>query len=143
MKMRVGVPIIVLSLVVGLMCHSSLMAGPNEERAGLDSAGAWLTLVDAGQYDKSWDQAASLFKESLSKDQWVQSLKTAIMPLGKVISRTSATTTYTTSLPGVPDGKYVVIKYDTSFENKKSAVETVTPMLDKDGKWRVAGYFIK
>jgi hypothetical protein len=143
MKTRAGVPIIVLSLVLGLMCHSSLMAGPDEERAGLDSARAWLTLVDAGQYDKSWDQAASLFKESLSKDQWVQSLKTAIMPLGKVISRTSATTTYTTSLPGVPDGKYVVIKYDTSFENKKSAVETVTPMLDKDGKWRVAGYFIK
>jgi hypothetical protein len=143
MKTRAGVPIIVLSLVLGLMCHSSLMAGPDEERAGLDSARAWLTLVDAGQYDKSWDQAASLFKESLSKDQWVQSLKTARMPLGKVISRTSATTTYTTSLPGVPDGKYVVIKYDTSFENKKSAVETVTPMLDKDGKWRVAGYFIK
>ena len=143
MKTRAGVPIIVLSLVLGLMCHSSLMAGPDEERAGLDSAGAWLTLVDAGQYDKSWDQAASLFKESLSKDQWVQSLKTARMPLGKVISRTSTSTTYTTSLPGVPDGKYVVIKYDTSFENKKSAVETVTPMLDKDGKWRVAGYFIK
>jgi hypothetical protein len=143
MKTRAGVPIIVLSLVLGLMCHSSLMAGPDEERAGLDSARAWLTLVDAGQYDKSWDQAASLFKESLSKDQWVQSLKTARMPLGKVISRTSASTTYTTSLPGVPDGKYVVIKYDTSFENKKSAVETVTPMLDKDGKWRVAGYFIK
>ena len=143
MKTMAGVPIIVLSLVLGLMCHSSLMAGPDEERAGLDSAGAWLTLVDAGQYDKSWDQAASLFKESLSKDQWVQSLKTARMPLGKVISRTSASTTYTTSLPGVPDGKYVVIKYDTSFENKKSAVETVTPMLDKDGKWRVAGYFIK
>jgi Protein of unknown function (DUF4019) len=141
--MRAGVPIIVLSLVVGLMCHSSLMAGPAEERAGLDSAGAWLTLVDAGQYDKSWDQAASLFKESLSKDQWVQSLKTVRTPLGKVISRTSASTTYATSLPGVPDGKYVVIKYDTSFENKKSAVETVTPMLDKDGKWRVAGYFIK
>ena len=143
MKTRAAVPIIVLSLVLGLMCHSSLMAGPDEERAGLDSAGAWLTLVDAGQYDKSWDQAASLFKESLSKDQWVQSLKTVRKPLGKVISRTSTSTTYTTSLPGVPDGKYVVIKYDTSFENKKSAVETVTPMLDKDGKWRVAGYFIK
>ncbi len=143
MKTRAGVPIIVLSLVLGLMCHSSLMAGPDEERAGLDSARAWLTLVDAGGYDKSWDQAASLFKESLSKDQWVKSLKTVRTPLGKVISRTSASTTYTTSLPGVPDGKYVVIKYDTSFENKKSAVETVTPMLDKDGKWRVAGYFIK
>jgi Protein of unknown function (DUF4019) len=143
MKTRVGVPIIVLSFVLGLMCHPSLMAGPDEERAGLDSAGAWLTLVDVGEYGKSWDQAASLFKESLSKDQWVKALKTVRTPLGKLISRTSASTTYTTSLPGVPDGKYVVIKYDTSFENKKSAVETVTPMLDKDGKWRVAGYLIK
>jgi len=35
-----------------------------------------------------------------------------------------------------------VIMYDTQFENKKSAVETITPMLDKDGKWRVAGYLI-
>jgi Protein of unknown function (DUF4019) len=143
MKTRAGVPIIVLSLVLGLMCHASLMAGPDEERAGLDSAGAWLTLVDAGQYDKSWDQAASIFKESLSKDQWVKALNNVRTPLGKVISRTSASTTYTTSLPGVPDGQYVVIQYNTSFENKKAAIETVTPMLDKNGKWRVSGYFIK
>jgi uncharacterized protein DUF4019 len=143
MKMRAGVPIIVLSLVLGLMCHSSLMAGPDEERAGLASAGAWLTLVDSGDYEKSWNLAASLFKDKLSKDQWVQSLNAARKPLGKLISRTSTSTTYTTSLPGVPDGKYVVIQYNTSFEHKKSAVEMVTPMLDKDGKWRVAGYFIK
>jgi len=43
----------------------------------------------------------------------------------------------------VPDGEYVVIQYDSSFEHKQSAVETVTPMLDKDGKWRVSGYYIK
>ena len=29
------------------------------------------------------------------------------------------------------------------IENKASAVETITPMLDKDGKWRVSGYFMK
>jgi hypothetical protein len=51
--------------------------------------------------------------------------------------------TYTKSLPGAPDGEYVVIQYDTGFEHKQSAVETVTPMLDKDGKWRVSGYFIR
>jgi len=42
-----------------------------------------------------------------------------------------------------PDGDYVIIQFDTSFENKKSAIETVTPMLDKDGVWRVSGYYIK
>jgi Protein of unknown function (DUF4019) len=99
--------------------------------------------VDTGEYAKSWDKAASFFKERLSKDQWVKALEAVRKPLGKLISRTTASTTYTTSLPGAPDGKYVVIQYNSSFGHKKSAVETVTPMLDKDGKWRVAGYFIK
>lgn len=64
-------------------------------------------------------------------------------PLGAVLSRTFKLAKYSTSLPGAPDGQYVVIQYDTSFENKKSAVETITPMLDRDGQWRVSGYFIK
>lgn len=50
---------------------------------------------------------------------------------------------YMTSLPGAPDGEYVVIQYKSSFENKKAAVETVTPMRDKYGAWRISGYFIK
>jgi hypothetical protein len=29
------------------------------------------------------------------------------------------------------------------FENKAAAVETVTPMADPDGAWRVSGYFIR
>jgi hypothetical protein len=53
----------------------------------------------------------------------------------------SATATH--SLPGAPDGDYVVIKFASSFENKASAVETVTPMKDTDGKWHVSGYYIK
>jgi hypothetical protein len=36
-----------------------------------------------------------------------------------------------------------VIQYDSVFANKASAVETITPMLDADGVWRVSGYYIK
>jgi Protein of unknown function (DUF4019) len=64
-------------------------------------------------------------------------------PLGKTISRGLITKTYQTTLPGAPDGEYLVIQYQTSLQNKKEAIETITPMLDKDGKWRVAGYYIK
>ena len=63
--------------------------------------------------------------------------------MGKVILRKLDSQKYMTSLPGAPDGEYVVIQYKTKFENKKSAVETITPMLDNDGKWRVSGYYIK
>ena len=64
-------------------------------------------------------------------------------PLGKLISRKEKSATFATSLPGAPDGQYVVIQYDSVFEHKRTAVETITPMLEKDGSWRVSGYFIK
>jgi hypothetical protein len=48
-----------------------------------------------------------------------------------------------TQLPGAPDGQYVIIQYDTTFENKRKAIETITPMFDKDGIWRVSGYYIQ
>ena len=70
-------------------------------------------------------------------------MKTVRTPLGKVVVRKLKSKKFTETMPGAPDGEYVVIQYETTFENKKSAVETVTPMLDKDGKWRVSGYYIK
>ena len=111
--------------------------------ATIDSAHAWLKLVDEGAYDQSWDEAAAFFKSAMNRKQWNSALEMARRPLGKLISRKVLSKTYTTQLPGAPDGEYVVIMFKTSFENKKSAIETVTPMLDKDGQWRVSGYYIK
>ena len=64
-------------------------------------------------------------------------------PLGKLVSRELASKQYATELPGAPDGEYVIIQFATSFENKKTAVETITPMLAPGGSWKVSGYFIK
>jgi hypothetical protein len=62
--------------------------------------------------------------------------------LGKLVSRAVISAQTTTNLPGAPDGQYVVMQFNTSFTNKQSAVETVTFMLEKDGKWKAAGYYI-
>jgi hypothetical protein len=107
------------------------------------SAQAWLALTDSGKYAESWQEAAAYFKSSVTQSQWISALTAVRKPLGKVVSRKLKSATYTKTLPGAPAGEYVVIQYDTSFENKKDAVETVTPMLDKDAKWRISGYFIK
>lgn len=103
----------------------------------------WLALVDAGDYAASWDQAASYFKAAITKEQWQKTISNSRGEFGKLLSRKVKSAQHTTSLPGAPDGQYVVIQFDTSFENKKSAVETVTPMLDKDGQFRVSGYLIR
>jgi hypothetical protein len=104
---------------------------------------SWLTLTDRGQYEQSWTDAASLFQAAISSADWVHSLTAARSPLGQLIAREVSSATFARTLPGAPDGEYVVFQFSTSFENKASAVETVTAMKDQDGKWRVAGYFIK
>jgi len=107
------------------------------------SAESWLALADAGKYDETWNEAAVYFKNAITKEPWSDAMKSTRAPLGAVLDRKLKSAKYTKTLPGAPDGEYVVIQYGTGFEHKKSAVETITPMLDKDGKWRVSGYFIK
>jgi Protein of unknown function (DUF4019) len=46
--------------------------------------------------------------------------------LGKVNSRTELGAKEYKALPGVPDGEYLVIQFQTDFHNKKSATETLT-----------------
>lgn len=116
--------------------------GAGESKA-VSAAEEWLGLIDSGQYGKSWDEAASLFRNALSKDQWKQQVSSVRRPLGNVVSRELMAKQYYSSLPGAPDGKYVVIQYKTSFEHKGVAIETITPMLDQDGQWRVSGYYLK
>ena len=84
-----------------------------------------------------------MFKAAVTEKEWEQKVEAARGPLGALFSRKLKSAQYKTELPGAPDGQYVVIQYDSSFANKKSAVETVTPMLDKDGQWRVSGYYIR
>lgn len=113
------------------------------EDAAQAAAGSWLKLVDAGEYGASWDAAAKIFKDAVTKDQWTQAARATRGPLGKLVSRKVKSRDSMEKIPGGPDGQYVVIQYETVFEKKSSAVETVTPMVDPDGTWRVSGYFIR
>ena len=129
--------------VFGLALGCAKAADSKLEEAASARAEAWLALVDQGNYGQSWDEAAALFKGAVPKAKWEEQVRVVRTPLGKLVSRKLKSRQYAESLPGAPDGKYVVIQYDTVFANKKSAVETITPMQDADGAWRVSGYYIK
>lgn len=137
----VGVAII--GCVVCITPVSTVRADPASVKAAQSAVSAWLALVDVGKYDASWDAAASLFRQAVPKETWRRQVGAVRKPLGAMVSRKPRSAQYTTRLPGAPDGKYVVIQLDTAFKNKRGAIETITPMLDRDGTWRVSGYFIK
>ncbi len=103
----------------------------------------WLGLIDNEEYEKSWDETAVIFQNAVSRENWGPTVKNVRSMFGKFINREMKSATYATSLPGVPDGEYVIIQFITKFEKKENAVETITPKKNENGEWQVSGYFIK
>ena len=133
-----------LFVVAFILAPAMLIAqNANKEKAAVASAEKWLGLIDKGEYAASWKEAGTFFRNNVTEQKWEQAMHGMRKPLGSLVSRKLKTDVYETSLPGAPDGEYVVMQFDTSFANKKSAVETVTTVLDKDGHWRAVGYFIR
>ena len=87
--------------------------------------------------------AAGFFQGAITQDKWVEALESVRKPLGKLEIRTANSAVTETQMPGAPDGKYVVMQFETAFAKKNSATETVTFVLEKDGQWKADGYYIK
>ncbi len=131
------------SLIVLFALCGCKKGNPAAEKIAVEVADQWLNLIDNGEYAESWNGAAEMFRKVVEKETWEKQMIAFREPLGKVISRKVIKKEYMTSMPGAPDGEYVVIQYKTDFENKKDAIETVTPMKDTDSEWRASGYYIK
>jgi len=134
-----------LLVVIYIVIFISAVFAESDEKedAAIAAAEEWITLVDSGKYIDSWNASAALFRASITAKKWKRTLLAIHKPIGKIVSREIKSSTPTNELPGVPDGDYIVIRYKSRFQLKKSAVETVTVMLEEDGVWRVAGYYIR
>ncbi len=112
------------------------------EDAAAAAARDWLALVDEGRYASGWDAAAPAFKRMMTRNEWDRAVHSVRAPLGPCLSRRLTSHKLVDSFPGGPSGPYVVLRFESDFENKRGAVETVTPAFGKDDLWRVAGYYI-
>ena len=108
-----------------------------------EAAERWLAQLDAGNYTGAWRDASASLRKAVPQPQFEAGTRQVRTPLGSASDRALKSATYQTTLPGAPDGQYVVIQYITRFANKEQAVETVTPMREQDGSWRVSGYFVQ
>ena len=106
-------------------------------------ASAWFALVDAGKSDASWGSAGALFRNALDPALWAAQLRAAREPLGPVTSRALAVEQRVSTLPGIPEGAYIVRQYHSVYDGSRAVVETLTMQREADGVWRVVGYFIR
>ena len=106
--MRIQNALLRLLIITIAGCASE--SNPEAEKAAIESTQVWLQLVDNGQFAESWNEAAEYFKSVVKKEKWEETIQVVRKPLGRVMSRTLESQQYATSLPGAPDGEYVVIQ---------------------------------
>lgn len=112
-------------------------------KAGVAAAGQWLKLADAGNGVESWRSAGTVFRNAATAEQWSGMLAGARAPLGELKSRTLANARHTRTLPGVPEGDYVVIQYGAVYANRPGVTETVVTSREAEGGWKVITYLIQ
>ncbi|HEX4694362.1 helix-turn-helix domain-containing protein [Sphingomonas sp.] len=114
--------------------QSSSAADEATDAAVVETARQWLVLLDQGRWDDSYALTGEAFRKLNTRQIWAAASEKVRAPLGAMVSRVLISEE---NLPA-PPSSYEVVKFRTSFANKKDAVETVT--LDREGnQWRVVG----
>lgn len=133
---------ILIALTAIITLASAAFADSTQDEATA-AAKEWLALVDSTDYKLSWESAAVFFKKQVNEKKWLAMIGPRRSSLGEVESRVFLSASYIKRSPGAWKGDHWVIEFKTDFTGKKAAVETVIPMMEEDGTWRVSGYYIK
>jgi len=140
-------PFLILSAFLTLLAVALVTPVKADDKTNAVTAmEAWLKMIDAGEYAKSWQEASPDFRTVVTEEQWVQAMNAVRVPLGACSSRQLASALQQAEIPTgsgkMLKGDYVIAQFETSFANLKYALETVT--FEKvDGVWRASGYFVK
>lgn len=101
---------------------------------------SWLTLMDQLQYGATWDEGGALLKDVITRPQWIAAMKAIRRPLGYVSARKLVNQELLKGLPNGTKGEFVKMRFQTSFQAKSSATETLLLMPNVRGDWLVISY---
>ena len=102
-------------------------------------ANKWLSIVDAGNYTRAYQQIAIRVRTAELEQQHLTFLKGHRAPLGRPLSRDFSRAVFSHTMAGAPDGDYEFLIYKTHFEHKARGVEIVG-LTKESGHWEVYSY---
>jgi hypothetical protein len=138
-----------LVVVAAFAFGSGAQAMSTAERNAVNAAEKWLVFVDAERYAEAWPRASSSFQSKVGRQEWRDGARDLRRPYGRVVLRKAAKIAFVGAEAPTSDGgdlkpgATVAIIFDTKFAGSKNGHEEVSVEYEKDGVWRVAGYFIR
>lgn len=139
--MRRSWSLLLAALTLALSMPAQAKEDSTSFREAAKASLAWLTLMDAENYQASWDTASTRLQQYASRKDWSTQAKEQRNALGPVLRRKQIleqgrhTSDMSHSL-------YFVLIYETNFQKRGKMFETLTLVRDKD-HWQVAAYVLK
>src|SRR5262245_9537716 len=106
-----------------------------------DRAKQWLNLLDDQNYNDAYKQMSATAQNKVAASAWTLKMDQTRAPLGAMATRGIKSIKLARILPGMRDGQYATVEFDSSFAHKASALETVVLTSDK-GAWSVVSYAV-
>ncbi|MES2254470.1 MAG: DUF4019 domain-containing protein [Pseudomonadota bacterium] len=104
-----------------------------------DRAKQWMTLIDDQNYADAYKQMSTTARGKIAAEAWTGNIRTMRMPLGAMSSRNLKDVKMSNTLPGMRDGQYAAVRYDSVFARKAAGVESVNLVME-NGAWSVVSY---
>lgn len=140
--MRVALSFLMFALA-GCQSSPVITSARTAEVEAYPAALAWLALIDAGDYQRSWDSADSFFQAQVAQQKWIVRASEVRKPLGSLKVRSLVSVHYHGHyghfLPK-NENEEVGMLFKTTFEGEAVAREFVAATKDSDGQWRVTRY---
>jgi hypothetical protein len=125
----------------GVLAQTS--AGPSTPMTPTpdDRAKQWLTVIDDQNYADAYKQLGASARAKETEQAFAGRVGGVRAPLGAMSSRNLKDVKLTKTLPGMRDGQFAVVRYDSAFAHKAAAVESVT-LVSESSAWSVVTYSI-
>lgn len=140
---NLGTLAVVLCLVIGCSSQQERAQRKAAEALAARVSGSWLTNVNKEDYASAWRSASDYFRGTITLQRWLEEMQGYRKPLGQCLDRSKPSFRHEKELDSVPDGKYIIVEYESRFEKKKKATETIVTNAGLDGHLEIYGYRVK
>ncbi len=107
------------------------------ESESVKAARAWLALLDAAEWVRSWEGTTRSFQAANSAERWAEVAARTQRPLGSIQRHELASDEF---VPAPPMG-YQLVKFRSHYANKAETLVTLT--LEREGgSWKVSGIML-
>ncbi|QGX41189.1 DUF4019 domain-containing protein [Permianibacter aggregans] len=137
-----------MTTICSMMCfllagisNAEMTVQANDEAVA--AATQWLQKVDAKQLKQAYDSSGKLMREAVDVEKWSAAVEGVRQQAGEMQSRALNSVTAHESFPGLSNGDYMVVVFNTKFAHKPAAIETLSFQREDDGQYRVIGYFVQ